>query len=612
MTEQAMPTPARASSQELLRFERLLSEVSAAFINLPAQHIDRAIDEGLARIVATLGIDRSTLNRLFLQTGRIETTHSFALEGVPPVPRLRSARETNPWALSQALANRSIVFADLDELPPEASQDREHWRKIGLRSHVMMPIVVAGHLYGSLNFGCVRTERTWSDELVARMRLLAEIFGSALARKLAQEELDLTIGFERLASTILASMVLANPGDETLAIDHGLRQIGEFVLAERVALWQRRPAGDHFGITHHWNAQGFAAPSGYGTSIRLPWINGQISAGRTVRVARLEELPAAASIDRVTLSEVSVRSMLLVPISVAGVYTGALSIASIQREHEWPDALLPGVTLLAEIFASVHARRAAERQKLAAEVEAAHWRERLAHLVRVHTAGEMSVALAHEITQPLGAIENYALAARRRAAVARPDMPHVLDLLDKVVGQATRAGDVVNRMRSMAQRHELDAKPIDVQRAVLECIGMLKMDCDLRDIRLVATASGTLPPAVADEIHLQQVLLNLLRNAMEATEMAEPGAMREIKVSIGLRNANTVLVEVADRGVGIATDDLERVFESFYSTKSSGLGVGLSICRKLIEAHGGKLWASQHMGGGALFSLTLPAASTSG
>ena len=607
-----MPTPARASSQELLRFERLLSEVSAAFINLPAQHIDRAIDEGLARIVATLGIDRSTLNRLFLQTGRIETTHSFALEGVPPVPRLRSARETNPWALSQALANRSIVFADLDELPPEASQDREHWRKIGLRSHVMMPIVVAGHLYGSLNFGCVRTERTWSDELVARMRLLAEIFGSALARKLAQEELDLTIGFERLASTILASMVLANPGDETLAIDHGLRQIGEFVLAERVALWQRRPAGDHFGITHHWNAQGFAAPSGYGTSIRLPWINGQISAGRTVRVARLEELPAAASIDRVTLSEVSVRSMLLVPISVAGVYTGALSIASIQREHEWPDALLPGVTLLAEIFASVHARRAAERQKLAAEVEAAHWRERLAHLVRVHTAGEMSVALAHEITQPLGAIENYALAARRRAAAAPPDMPHVVDVLDKVVGQATRAGDVVNRMRSMAQRHELDAKPIDVQRAVLECIGMLKMDCDLRDIRLVATASGTLPPAVADEIHLQQVLLNLLRNAMEATEMAEPGAMREIKVSIGLRNANTVLVEVADRGVGIATDDLERVFESFYSTKSSGLGVGLSICRKLIEAHGGKLWASQHMGGGALFSLTLPAASTSG
>jgi signal transduction histidine kinase len=611
MMEQAVSPPARASAQELLRFERLISELSAAFINLPAQHIDHAIDEGLARIVAALGIDRSTLNRVFIQTGRIETTHSFALEGVPPVPRLRPARDTNPWALAEAIANRHIVFSHLDELPPEAGLDKEHWRRIGLKSHVMMPIVVAGRLYGSLNFGCVRTERRWPDDLVARMRLLAEIFGNALARKFAQEELDLTIGFERLASTILASLVLAGPGDENRLIDTGLRQIGEFVFAEQVALWQRTADGDQFGTTHQWNAQSFAEPAGLGMSNSLPWVNAQIAAGQTVRVARLADLPAAAAADRATLHELAVRSMLLIPISIAGVYSGALAIASIHGEHEWPDALLPGVTLLAEVFGSVHARRAAERLKLAAEVEAAHWRERLAHLVRVHTAGEMSVALAHEITQPLGAIENYALAARRRAAENLPDMPRVLDLLDKVIGQTTRAGDVVNRMRSMVQRHELDTKPIDVERAVLECINMVKMDCDLRDVRIALTVSGALPPVVADEVHLQQVILNLLRNAVEATEVANAGSAREITVMLSMRNGTTVLVEVADCGVGIAPEDLERVFESFYSTKSSGLGVGLAICRKLVEAHGGKLWASQRTGGGALFSLTLPAASTS-
>ena len=108
---------------------------------------------------------------------------------------------------------------------------------------------------------------------------------------------------------------------------------------------------------------------------------------------------------------------------------------------------------------------------MAAEVEAAHWRERLAHLVRVHTAGEMSVALAPEITQPLGAIENYALAARRRAAEAVPDMSRLVELLDKVIGQATRAGDVVTRMRGMVQRHELEPKLIDIERAVAECAG---------------------------------------------------------------------------------------------------------------------------------------------
>jgi len=264
--------------------------------------------------------------------------------------------------------------------------------------------------------------------------------------------------------------------------------------------------------------------------------------------------------------------------------------------------------LLAEVFASLHARQSAERRKQAAEVEAAQWRERLAHLVRVHTAGEMSAALAHEINQPLGAIENYALAARRRMGEESPDLARVADLLDKVIGQATRAGDVVTRMRGMVQRHELEPKEIDVVRAVRECVDMVKTDCELRDIRIEVKAAGASSPVVVDEIHLQQVILNLLRNAMEAVELPRPGNSREIAVEIGRDGVEAVAVQVADRGAGIAEGDLERVFESFYSTKPSGLGIGLAICRKLIEAHGGALWASHNPGGGAVFRFTLPVA----
>ena len=260
------------------------------------------------------------------------------------------------------------------------------------------------------------------------------------------------------------------------------------------------------------------------------------------------------------------------------------------------------------MFASLHARQSAERRKQAAEVEAAQWRERLAHLVRVHTAGEMSAALAHEITQPLGAIENYALAARRRMGEDSPDLARVADLLDKVIGQATRAGDVVTRMRGMVQRHELEPKEIDVERAVRQCVDMVKMDCEVRDIRIELKPAGALPPVVVDEIHLQQVILNLLRNAMEAVEGPRPGISREITIEIGLEGADAVSVQVADRGGGIAEGDLERVFESFYSTKPTGLGVGLAICRKLIEAHGGALRASHNPGGGAVFQFTLPVA----
>ena len=247
-------------------------------------------------------------------------------------------------------------------------------------------------------------------------------------------------------------------------------------------------------------------------------------------------------------------------------------------------------------------------QRKLAEAEAAQFRERLAHLVRVHTAGEMSAALAHEINQPLGAIENYALAARRRMGEESPDLARVADLLDKVIGQATRAGDVVTRMRGMVERHELEPKEIDVARAVRECVDMVKMDCEVRDIRIELKAGSTLPVVVVDEIHLQQVILNLLRNAMEAVELPRPGISREIAVELGRDGADAVWVQVADRGAGIAEGDLERVFESFYSTKPSGLGIGLAICRKLIEAHGGALWASHNPGGGAVFRFTLPAA----
>src|SRR4030095_16313875 len=165
------------------------------------------------------------------------------------------------------------------------------------------------------------------------------------------------------------------------------------------------------------------------------------------------------------------------------------------------------------------------------------------------------------------------------------------------------------RMRGMVQRHELEPKEIDAVRTVGQCIAMVKMDCDLRDVRIEFNAVEALPRVVADEIHLQQVMLNLLRNAMEAVERPEANVSKVITVDVGLDGPDKMRVLVADRGAGIAEGDLQRVFESFYSTKPNGLGVGLAICRKLIEAHGGTLWASHNPGGGAVFCFTLPTAS---
>jgi len=608
--DQALPdgvAPAARPVDELQRFERLLLDLSARFINLPAERIDDAIDEGLRRIVEVLDIERSSLNSRSPATGRIQITHSFAAPGVERITDLGSRDQAWPWAWSIVEANRPIVFERLDDLPPEASVDRASYERIGLKSHVTMPMIVDGELYGGLSFGSVRRERTWPEPLLARMRLLAEIFGSALARKRVQEDLDRAIGFERLASGALASLLLAPPGDEAGVIEAALGRIGAFVGVERSSLWERLPRQEGFRRTHQWGGAGIRVPDGTMLAADFPWVSARLLEGSVVQFTRPAELAAVTGAELAGLRERDVRSLFAVPFSVAGEIAGALVLANLLAERVWPETLIAGVRLLAEVFASLHARQSAERRKQSAELEAAQWRERLAHLVRVHTAGEMSAALAHEITQPLGAIENYALAARRRAGEELPDLGRVMELLDKVIGQATRAGDVVTRMRAMVRRHELEPTEIDVERAVRDCVDMVKTDCELRAIRIEVRPAGPLPVVVADEIHLQQVVLNLLRNAMEAVELPRPGVERRITVETLADGAGGVTVRVADRGPGIAEGDLERVFESFYSTKPSGLGIGLAICRKLIEVHGGALWASHNPGGGAIFQFTLPA-----
>jgi signal transduction histidine kinase len=594
--------PAAGSAEELSRFERLLVELSAGFINLPAGRIDEAIEEGLRRIVDALGIERSSLNSRSPTSGRIEITHSYAVPGVDRAYTFGPGPEIWPWAWSLMRANQPVVFERLEDLPEEARFDRTNWERLGLKSHVTMPMIVDGELYGGLSFGSIRRERAWPDKLLERMRLLAQIFGSALARKRAQEELDQAIGFEHLASAILASLFLARPGDDAGAIEQGLQEVGLFLGVDRACLLERAPGRAPFRTTHSWRAAGVPA---LGDPLELPWVGATLVSGSVVRFTQDSDLPPEAAADAPRLRELGVRSLLVVPFSASGGVAGALLFTSTRAHRAWPERVLPGVRLLAEVFANLHARQSAERRRQVAEVEAAQWRERLAHLVRVHTAGEMSAALAHEITQPLGAIENYALAARRRVGETPTDLARVADLLDKLIGQATRAGDVVTRMRGMVQRHELEPREIDMERAVRDCVGMVKLDCESRDILIELEPAGPLPAVVADEIHLQQVILNLVRNAMEAVELPRASA-RSIAIRVELDDSGAVSVRVADRGPGIAEGDLERVFESFYSTKPRGLGIGLAICRKLIEAHGGALWASHNPGGGAVFQFTLP------
>jgi signal transduction histidine kinase len=275
---------------------------------------------------------------------------------------------------------------------------------------------------------------------------------------------------------------------------------------------------------------------------------------------------------------------------------GALGVVLIQA------ALIGG--LLFERQARKHAAEQAGK----ARVETGLYRENLAHLARVYTVGEMSTAIAHEVNQPLVAIKNYALAARRRLIGNETlGSAKVQELLDKIEAQASRAGDVVQSLRAMVKKHEPEAVETEPGELIAAALKLVEMEGRNANIRIEAAISPELPPVFVDEIQIQQVVLNLTRNAIEAIEGAGI-ASSVIKVAVVGSAKNEIAVSVTDCGPGIAPKDANHIFDPFYSTKRAGLGIGLSISRAIVEAHGGRLWSAPNEGGGCVFLFTLPVA----
>ena len=232
-----------------------------------------------------------------------------------------------------------------------------------------------------------------------------------------------------------------------------------------------------------------------------------------------------------------------------------------------------------------------------------------AHINRVSMLGELAASLSHEIAQPIASARNNARAAQNFLNMQPPDVREVREALSCVVGDADRAGDIIDRIREQVKKKPPRKERFDLNVAINEVI-VLARSVTLRNgvsvqIRL---ADGVLP-VLGDRVQLQQVLLNLILNAAEAMDSVEEGA-RELLISTE-QDHTGVLVAVRDSGPGIDSTHLERVFEAFYTTKSSGMGMGLSICRSIIDAHGGRLWAEANEPRGAVFQFTLPGAEVS-
>jgi PAS domain S-box-containing protein len=232
-------------------------------------------------------------------------------------------------------------------------------------------------------------------------------------------------------------------------------------------------------------------------------------------------------------------------------------------------------------------------------------RQALAHVNRITTMGQLTASIAHEVNQPIAAVVTNAQAALRWLNMQPPDPEEVRQALDRIVRNGRRAGDVIGRIRALVRKTPPRKNQLDINDTIREVIALTRSELHRSGTSLQTQLADGLPLVPGDRIQLQQVMLNLILNAVEAMSGSDEGS-RELLISTEEDGANGVRIAVRDWGPGLKPESLDRLFNAFYTTKPDGMGMGLSICRSIIEAHGGRVWAATNVPQGAVLQFTLP------
>jgi C4-dicarboxylate-specific signal transduction histidine kinase len=255
----------------------------------------------------------------------------------------------------------------------------------------------------------------------------------------------------------------------------------------------------------------------------------------------------------------------------------------------------------AELRSEMRERQRAEEALQKSQAE-------LAHVTRVMTLGELMASLAHEVNQPLAAVVTNAQACLRWLALETPRPDEARAAVERIVRDGNRASEVIQRIRALVKKNDPQMVALDINDVIREAISLEHREILSREVSLRTELASALPPVLGDRVQLQQVVINLVMNALEAMAPVTDRP-RNMLIRSQQEDANEVLVAVRDSGMGIDSENAERLFNAFFTTKPSGMGMGLSISRSIIVAHGGRLWVSPNVDHGATFQFTLPSSS---
>ena len=265
------------------------------------------------------------------------------------------------------------------------------------------------------------------------------------------------------------------------------------------------------------------------------------------------------------------------------------------------EASMGGRPVFAGLIRDISARQAIERQLHEVQAD-------LIHVSRLSAMGDLASALAHELNQPLTAIINYVLSAQRLLRKDAEQRERVFEILAKTAEQAARAGEIIRHLRNFIQRREPEREPLDINKVIDEATALAFIGMKERNIEVEYERSAETPSVTIDKIQIQQVIVNLIRNGLDAMD-----GMNRRKLTLATRvDGAQVRVSISDTGCGVAPEVSDRLFQPFVTTKAEGMGVGLSISRTIVESHGGMLWFESNADAGTTFHLTLPIGSDDG
>jgi signal transduction histidine kinase/ABC-type uncharacterized transport system substrate-binding protein len=548
---------AQRALAERLRFERLIADLSARFVDLPVEQIDTALAEGLRDIRAAFSADRVSLVELGDELADSKVVHSVADHGIEPLPVAVDLDELQP-VVDYVSDGGSLQYSRTDEIPESLVSIRAAVARHGVRSGIAVPVHTGGTAIGTLLVAALRESRPWPEDGAARLRPVADIFANALVRKRGAAALR--------RSQALSDAVLESITAQVCVLDHQGR-----IIAVNDA-WKR--ASDTPGA-------------------HIPCLLVGERCG-----AESGDLAPCAMADTTRIR----RSIRAVLDGTQETFTAEYRVAA-PTSDGWYLLTVERLRVAGGGAVISHQNITARKR---AELDAEQRRQELAHVSRVSTMGELAASLAHELNQPLTGVLTNAQAAVRFLALEPPNVTEVRDILTDIIEDDKRAGEVIRRLRSMLQTGAVEPADLDVNEVVTEVVMLLGSDAILRNVVIETEFASDIPSIHGDRIQLQQVILNLVVNAMDAMKETEaPG--RRVTIQTMASDASTVLVSVSDRGHGIEHDKLGRIFQPFYTTKAEGLGMGLSIARTIVEAHGGVLWATNNPDRGASFICRLPA-----